>query len=124
MAFQAGSHRDVTARTEAFEPAITLGISRALWRSRIPVDNPLTQAKVSLGETLYFDKRLSINGTVSCATCHDPANSFTDRRALALGVSDKLGTLKCTNPQSTSSGMCWLVAGAQLTQRPFDYANV
>jgi cytochrome c peroxidase len=92
MAFQSGSHRDVTARTQAFEPAIPLGISRALWRSRIPVDNPLTQAKVSLGETLYFDKRLSINGTVSCATCHDPANSFTDRRVLALGVSDKLGT--------------------------------
>ena len=92
LAFQGASRTDVAVRAQTFEPPIPLGISRRLWRRRIPIDNPLTQAKVSLGETLYFDKRLSINGTVSCATCHDPANSFTDRRALALGVSDKLGT--------------------------------
>ncbi len=92
MAFQGALRTDVAVRTQTFEPPIPLGISRRLWRRNIPVDNPLTQAKVSLGETLYFDKRLSINGTVSCATCHDPANSFTDRRVLALGVSDKLGT--------------------------------
>jgi cytochrome c peroxidase len=92
IVFQGASRTDVAVRAPGFEPPIPLGISRALWRRRIPLDNPLTQAKVSLGETLYFDKRLSINGTVSCATCHDPANSFTDRRTLALGVSDKLGT--------------------------------
>jgi len=92
LAFQSALRTDVAVRTQTFEPPIPLGISKGMWRRRIPVDNPLTQAKVSLGETLYFDKRLSINGTVSCATCHDPANSFTDRRVLALGVSDKLGT--------------------------------
>lgn len=92
IAFQGASYTDVRVRTPAFEPSIPLGISRTLWRRRIPVDNPITRDKVSLGETLYFDKRLSINGTVSCATCHDPANSFTDRRTLALGVSNNLGT--------------------------------
>ena len=92
MAFQGALRTDVAVRAQAFEPPIPLGISRALWRRKIPLDNPLTQAKVSLGETLYFDKRLSLNGTVSCATCHDPANSFTDHRALAIGVSDTMGT--------------------------------
>ena len=37
-----------------------------------------TAAKVELGKLLYFDGRLSRDGTVSCATCHDPAKGFTD----------------------------------------------
>ncbi len=92
MVFQGASRSNVAVRSQAYEPPFPIGISRDLWRRRIPVDNPLTQAKVSLGEMLYFDKRLSADGTVSCATCHDPANAFTDRRALALGVSNNLGT--------------------------------
>jgi cytochrome c peroxidase len=52
----------------------------------------MTAAKVSLGQTLYFDKRLSAGGTVSCATCHDPANAFTDHSSVAIGVSSKAGT--------------------------------
>lgn len=92
MVFQGASRTTVAVRAQAYEPPIPIGISRALWRRRIPVDNPLTQAKVSLGEMLYSEKRLSGDGTVSCATCHDPANAFTDRRALALGVSNNSGT--------------------------------
>ena len=98
MVFQGASRSTVAARAQAYEPPIPIGISRDLWRRRIPVDNPLTQAKVSLGEMLYFDKRLSANGTLSCGTCHDPANAFTDRRAVALGVSNNLGT--ATHPPS------------------------
>ena len=77
---------------ESFEPAIPTGISRTLWRSKIPADNPLTPAKVSLGEMLYFDKRLSSDGTTSCATCHDPANAFTDNLVVAIGAQRKSGT--------------------------------
>lgn len=62
------------------------------WRKRIPVDNPLTAEKIKLGEALYFDKRLSADGTVSCATCHDPASAFTDRNATAVGIRSSLGT--------------------------------
>lgn len=40
----------------------------------------------ALGEALFFDPRLSGNGEVSCATCHDPARAFTDGRPLAVGV--------------------------------------
>jgi hypothetical protein len=38
----------------------------------VPADNPQTPAKISLGKQLYFDKRLSSNNTVSCASCHIP----------------------------------------------------
>ena len=54
MAFQSVLRPDVAVRVQTFEPPIPLGISKGLWRRRIQVDNPLTQAKVSLGETLYL----------------------------------------------------------------------
>lgn len=38
----------------------------------VPPDNPQTDAKVRLGAQLYFDGRLSADGTIICATCHDP----------------------------------------------------
>ena len=38
----------------------------------VPVDNPMTAAKVELGRQLFFDSRLSTDGTVSCATCPNP----------------------------------------------------
>lgn len=71
---------------------VPLGIAESLWRRRIPNDNPLTVDKVKLGQTLYFDKRLSKDGTVSCATCHDPAIAFTDSNVVAKGVAAKTGT--------------------------------
>lgn len=60
----------------------------------IPDDNPLTQAKVDLGRTLYFDTRLSTDGSVACATCHNPKTGFVDQRgeATSAGVGGQLGT--------------------------------
>ena len=57
----------------------------------IPDDNPLTTAKVALGQKLYFDARLSADNTVSCATCHDPAKGFADGKPLAVGIGGKTG---------------------------------
>ena len=68
------------------------GIPQTLWRKRIPVTNPMTAEKIALGEKLYFDKRLSASGSVSCALCHDPANAFTDQEALSTGASGNHGT--------------------------------
>lgn len=70
---------------------IPSGISESLWRQRIPQDNPMSVEKVELGRTLFFDRRLSRDGTVSCALCHDPAFAFTDANPLAAGVADKKG---------------------------------
>jgi cytochrome c peroxidase len=43
----------------------------ALPKPRVPADNPMTAAKVELGRYLFYDTRLSANGTQSCATCHE-----------------------------------------------------
>jgi len=77
--------------SEGFKSRMPAGINESIWRRRIPSDNPMTDTKVSLGRELYFDKRLSVDGTVSCATCHDPANAFTDHTVLAIGASSKFG---------------------------------
>ncbi|WP_240928178.1 cytochrome-c peroxidase [Thalassoroseus pseudoceratinae] len=56
-----------------------------------PEDNPITEAKVKLGKALYFDKRLSEDRTISCATCHDPKKGWSDGRSTSAGVGGKLG---------------------------------
>ena len=58
----------------------------------VPETNPLTRAKVELGRKLFFDKRLSRDRTLACASCHDPKRAFTDGRALARGINDAEGT--------------------------------
>jgi cytochrome c peroxidase len=86
-AFQSGPQRAPTMRVQ-----VPLGIKESSWRKRIPKDNPLSVEKVALGRALYFDKRLSIDGTVSCAICHDPAIAFTDAKVVAVGGRDRRGT--------------------------------
>lgn len=52
---------------------------------RIPGDNPMSAAKVKLGRFLFYDKRLSLNQTQACASCHQQQHAFTDGRVHALG---------------------------------------
>lgn len=73
-----------------FVPRAPLGISTDLARV-IPADNPMTPAKVELGRQLYFDKRLSLDNTVSCATCHDPAKGWTDQLPVSAGIKGQRG---------------------------------
>lgn len=54
--------------------------------------NPLTPEKIALGRKLFFDKRLSRDGTVACATCHNPGRAFADGRPIAVGISRQSGT--------------------------------
>ena len=51
----------------------------------VPPNNPMTAEKVALGRFLFYDERLSANGTQSCATCHRQELAFSDGRATALG---------------------------------------
>ncbi|MGZ6371614.1 MAG: cytochrome-c peroxidase, partial [Bdellovibrionota bacterium] len=52
----------------------------------VPEANPLTPAKIALGRKLFFDKRLSRDGTLACASCHDPKLAFSDGRKVARGI--------------------------------------
>jgi cytochrome c peroxidase len=52
----------------------------------VPADNPMSDAKVALGERLFFDPQLSITGRYACVSCHDPARSFSDGRSVAVGA--------------------------------------
>ena len=68
-----------------------VGFPAALTQSVIPPSSPLTPAVVALGEKLFFDSRLSEDGTVACVTCHDPARAFTDGRPTSIGVHGRVG---------------------------------
>ena len=57
----------------------------------VPTDNPMTVEKVELGRKLYFDKRLSSDATISCASCHNPSQGFSNGVAFSPGVGGKLG---------------------------------
>jgi cytochrome c peroxidase len=59
-------------------------------RPSVPAHTPLRRPVVELGRHLFYDTRLSGNGTMSCATCHQQARAFTDGRALALGSTGQL----------------------------------
>ncbi len=52
----------------------------------VPADNPMSKAKVDLGRHLFYDKRLSLDGSMSCASCHQQARAFTEARATSMGV--------------------------------------
>lgn len=58
----------------------------------IPADNPQTEEGIALGRKLFFDPILSGNGTQACASCHKPANSFTDDTKLSIGIDGFEGT--------------------------------
>lgn len=74
---------DVSKIIAAYDPFI--------WNAFVPADNAVTPERVALGRKLYFDKRLSKDGTVSCATCHDVTRGFTDQRTVSEGIGGQLG---------------------------------
>lgn len=67
------------------------GIDPGYWKFLVPADNQINEARVELGKKLYFEPKLSKDGTVACATCHDVSRGFTDRRGTSEGIGDKLG---------------------------------
>src|SRR6185369_468533 len=68
--------------------AIPLGLDLYL---PVPEDNPITQDKVALGRQLFFDKRLSRDGTIACATCHNPNRAFSTPLSVAVGTGGRRG---------------------------------
>ncbi|MGZ3620645.1 MAG: cytochrome-c peroxidase [Candidatus Binataceae bacterium] len=86
-----------TARAEAPAPLAApkpqnqIGFPAELYSWVIPPDNPQTPAKVELGRKLFFDDRLSADGTVSCDQCHAPAKGFTDQLPASMGIHHAFG---------------------------------
>jgi cytochrome c peroxidase len=65
-------------------------IPLGLIETDIPKNNPLTEEKIRLGKKLFFDKRLSANKEISCATCHDPKHGFAEPRAVSISADGQL----------------------------------
>jgi len=55
------------------------------------INNQKISTKVELGEKLFFDNILSLDKSISCASCHQPQFAFADNKAFSLGVGDSLG---------------------------------
>ena len=57
----------------------------------IPEDNPQTAEGIALGKKLFFDRNLSADGSISCASCHAPQAAFSDNRQFSIGITGEEG---------------------------------
>jgi cytochrome c peroxidase len=80
-----------------------------------PNDNSITNAGAALGRVLFYDKRLSKNDTISCASCHEQKHAFSDPRQFSVGFKGgrtkrnamSLVNLRFTNLSAGSAGFFW-----------------
>ena len=79
----------IMAKADVTKPPA--GMDPFIWNAFIPKDNKVTPERVALGRKLYFDLRLSRDGTVSCATCHDVTRGFTDQKKTSEGIDGQIG---------------------------------
>lgn len=76
----------------------------------VPADNPMTVAGVQLGRRLFYDPILSADSTMSCSSCHLPAGSFTDNKAVSTGIdgiSGKRSSMGLLNIAYSTNGLFW-----------------
>jgi cytochrome c peroxidase len=73
------------------QPILPLGLSQGAAQITGLDTNPLTRAKIELGRQLYFDPRLSADSTVSCASCHNPAEGYTAHTTTGVGIRGQKG---------------------------------
>lgn len=62
-----------------------------------PADNAYSPERWELGKQLFYSNLMSVDSTISCASCHDVGMAFTDQRSLPLGVEDRVGTRNATS---------------------------
>ena len=60
-------------------------------KSFTPPDNPITDAKAKLGDLIFDEKRVSVDNSVACNTCHSPRNGFTTHTETSRGAYDQIG---------------------------------
>jgi cytochrome c peroxidase len=71
-------------------PAYTWSLPESYPLPPVPADNPMSSIKVELGQHLFYDRRLSVNATMSCASCHRQSLAFTDGIAQAVGATGEM----------------------------------
>jgi cytochrome c peroxidase len=86
-----GAERLSVPPTESNATPLPFAVPAGFPQPALPADNPLTAEGVALGEMLFSDVRLSINGTQSCASCHAPIQAFGDSMALSRGAEGHAG---------------------------------
>ena len=94
-----------------YEPvAHTVPIPKDFPQLEIPPDNPMTKAGVELGRRLFFDKRLSADSSMSCASCHLAELAFTDGKRYSAGVTGvegKRSSMSLLNVGFETGGLFW-----------------
>ncbi len=80
-----------------------------------PENNPLSIEKIALGRKLFFDKRLSRDGSIACASCHDPNLAFSDARPVALGIAGRKGTRRSPRIANRAYGKSFFWDGRAAT---------
>lgn len=70
----------------------SFSVNPILAEDNTPTNNAITDAGATLGRVLFYDRRLSTNQTVSCASCHQQAAAFSDPRQFSVGFNGSLGT--------------------------------
>ena len=86
-------------------PPKPLGLPPIAW----PQNNPYSSDKAALGLLLFFDKRLSVDGSVACASCHVPQHAFAEPSAVSTGIRGQKGkrnALSLLN-QAWNSALFW-----------------
>lgn len=91
----------LTAQTKPAAFAAPKGLPPILW----PKDNPYTPEKAELGRLLYFETRISADGTLSCASCHHPSKAFTDQAAVSTGIKGQKGGVSAPTVINRAFGM-------------------
>jgi cytochrome c peroxidase len=96
-------------KDEPLTVEVPLGLQPLITGANVPPANPLTKAKFELGKQLYFDPRVSKDGTVSCATCHNPEKGWTDQLPQSVGIFGQKGARSAPTVLNTAYGrtMFW-----------------
>jgi cytochrome c peroxidase len=75
----------IGARADLVPAPYNWNLPKSFPRPRVPANNPMSEAKAELGRHLFYDTRLSGNGTQSCASCHEQQRAFTEGKGRAIG---------------------------------------
>ncbi len=94
---------------EPLQVTVPAGLQPLTPKVVVPAGNPITKGKYELGRQLYFDPRISADGTVSCATCHNPAKGWSDGGPVSAGIKGQTGNRSAPTVINTAYGktMFW-----------------